>query len=165
MKEYYLVDIPNGDQKFTVICKRKHTLEDAVDLFYEWKASVFGEYVNNIYVVDMTFKDIITGKMIFPRRTGHVLENDGKVRTGCLTYVDKYELTDEKNVREITSEEALRILQGMSEEEIEDYKMTLNNLENAAILEARESRKAQREARRAERQNDRDISSLAGRFK
>ena len=44
MKEYYLVNIPNGDEQFTAICKRKHTMEDfhnkRSDYFFA-KISVF----------------------------------------------------------------------------------------------------------------------------
>ena len=160
MKEYYLVNIPNGDEQFTAICKRKHTMEDFHNKRSDIKSEMgIGGYVSDIYMSDKTFKDLLTGKTIYPMTRGQYLTDDKPDRIGCLTYIDKFH-NGKANVREISAEEALNMIKGMSQDEIDNYKMTLNNLENEAIKKARDQRMAEEMQQEAEREAERELKSI-----
>lgn len=160
MKEYYLVNIPNGDEQFTAICKRKQTMEDFHNKRSDKKREVgLGGYVSDIYISDKTFKDLLTGKTIYPMEKGHYLTDEKPDRVGCLTYIDKFH-GGKDNVREISADEALNMIKGMSQDEIDNYKMTLNNLENEAIKKARDQRMAEEMQQEAEKEAERELESI-----
>lgn len=160
MKEYCLVNIPNGDEQFTAICKRKHTMDDVRKKAADIKIELFGYYsFNDLYCSDKTFEDLLTGKSIYPITKGHYNGEESVQRVGCLTYIDKFH-NGKANVREISADEALNMIKGMSQDEIDNYIMTLNNLENEAIKKARNQRMAEEMQQEAEREAERELKSI-----
>ena len=131
MKEYYLVKIPDGDGYFTTICQKKLVIGDLIEMLSLNTDLGFAFFGN--YVTGETFKDIITGKTIFCAENGYQL--NGIRRNGCLTYSSSYGHgeTYVEGIQNISPEKTLELLKNMSEDDLNKYKMTLNNLENEAI--------------------------------
>lgn len=156
---YYVVKLKHDDDFFPVICKRKYVLEDYLEEFLN--SDIGWSLFRENYVVGETFQDLLTGKNIYNERNGEEYGLSGKKRVGCLTYRDHYRKGENcvKCVEEISREKALEMLRALTDEQIAEYKIILNEIENDAIRAYKEMLEQEKEGRKI----DKEISSFVNR--
>ena len=156
---YYIVKLKYGNDYFPAICKRKYVFEDFLtDIF---NTNIGWEIFRENYIVGETYQDLLTGKLIYNADNGHEDGYNGKKRVACLTYEDGYGYGKDyvDGVEEISREKVYEMLKSMSDEQIENYKLVLNEIENDAIRAHRKLREQQRNARKV----DKEITSFVKR--
>lgn len=161
MKEimYYIVKLKYKDGFFSAICKRKYVFEDF--LTYIANTEFGWDIFRENYAVGETYQDLLTGKLIYNADNGQEDGYDGKKRVACLTYEDEYGYGKDfvEGVEEISREKVYEMLKSLSDEQIENYRLVLNEIENDAIRAHKEQREQQKNAHKM----DRDIANFVKR--
>lgn len=111
------------NENFTAICERKKTMDDSL---YAFSKTDIGNFLLEGYYPypNLVFEDLITGKKIY-----RDCRPDEDKHGSCLHY---------REFRRISPEQALSMIEKFTQEQLDEYKMEINNLENHAILKHKE---------------------------
>jgi len=158
-KEYYIINLKHGDNYFPALCKKEKILQDYIEDFLHTDIG-WDLFRSNNYV-GPTYKDLLTGKLIYSDEETIF----GTKRQGCLICNPYwFEIINEKGkneriegINEISQEEMLELLRGLSDEKIDEYRMIMNEIENDAI----EMHKQKREEKKQKLENDKEIENFA----
>ncbi len=122
--DYAVIKLKNGDDYFPAICKKIYT----IDSFLENINEVF-ELVYNWDPMPV-WKDLVTGKNIYYKSDeDSFLSGVGLNYEFSTGYADTYQ----NLVEYISAERALQLIKGLSPEQLDNYRLIMNDLESDAI--------------------------------
>ena len=156
---YYIVKLKHDNDYFPAICKEKRILEDVLADFLQ--SDIGWALFKTNYVIGKTYQDLLTGKLIYNANNGEEDylngKNSGIKRIG-LTYRDR-DFGNRSLVTPISQEEVVKMLSELTDEQVAEYKIIMNEIETDAIKAYKEDLEWERESSKI----DKTIDDLAKR--